>query len=181
MAVVLPRRSGGLAPLSRTLDALVGQLELLDCDLAPLRVEIGAVPLGGPGAHEVPPRHLVALLVEQHDRAVLALEVALDHVAVPVVEVTVVPHPPLERDVAVLRESGELPHRGVVTAFPVVFDIDRALEAGDFPERSAHDAVDLDAEPETTVRVLDLPGRHGVVPPRAREVAPPPRLGDPAA
>src|SRR5262249_15949686 len=82
------------------LEAFVREFEHLDRDIGLLRVEIGGVVFGGPSPDEVPARHLLALAVEQDDRAILALNVALDCSAMPVVELPIVGHAPLELDVA---------------------------------------------------------------------------------
>src|SRR5688572_8725825 len=70
--------SGAATSISDSLEAFVGDLDRLDRNLICLRVEGRAFPFADPAAAEVPPHDFVPLVVEQHDRAVAAIDASLD-------------------------------------------------------------------------------------------------------
>src|SRR5262245_4213387 len=114
-----------MRPVSGPLQALVGQLKGLDGRIAFFGVKVGSVVLAGPSPYEVPTRHLFAFAVEQDDRAVLALQFALDRLAVPFIEAAVVGDTPLKRDVAVLGQAGKLAHGSVLASLTVLDHVNR--------------------------------------------------------
>src|SRR5262249_1966748 len=124
--------------------------------------------LARPGTLEVPARDLFTFAVEKDHGTVLPLEVALDGLAMPLVEFAVVGASPAQRNVAELGLSGELSECRVLASLAVLDDIRRRIEPGCLVEGRPGDAVDLDQEVEIEERILDLAGvRHGDCP-RAR-------------
>ena len=115
-----------------------------------------AGPLAGPGVEEIPAHLLLALAVEQHDRSVLARRrrIAVGPLLVPLVELDVVGHAPLEGDVGELDLARVLARGDVLAAFAVLDHVDRRIEPADFLKRGAGDAVDLDEEIEIDVRIF---------------------------
>src|SRR6187455_362172 len=86
----------------------VSDLERLDRELARLRVQRWAFPLGGPAADEVPAQHRLAGLVEEDDRPRAAVGLAVHDGLPPVPEGEVAGETALEDDVRVLREPRQL-------------------------------------------------------------------------
>src|SRR5690606_22721532 len=106
-----------------------------------------------PGVEEVPARDLLPAAIEEDYRAVAAAYLAAHDVAMPLVELDVVGHPPLEDDVAVLGHPRQLPRRQVVAALAVLDHVGRRVEAAHLVEGGASDAVDLDEEVEVEVGI----------------------------
>ena len=125
-------RAAGIPAVERLLDleALVRELERLDRDLVAARVERRAFELHGPRVAEQPAQDGLPLLVEQRDRHVAALDLAVTHRLPPLEEVGAAGDPALQRDVRVLREAGKLAH-GVdpVGALPVLDHLDLTRRA----------------------------------------------------
>ena len=135
-------------------------LDRLDRDLVPLGVQGRTFPLGNPAVEEIPADDLGPVVVEQDDRAVPAIDVALDDGLSPVPQLGVLGDPAAEDDVRVLGQPGQLAH-GVGLAADPVFDHDRlALQAADLAEHRARDSVDLDEEVEGLIGIVTLRGRH---------------------
>ena len=109
------------------LEALVGELEGLDRDLVAARVERGALDLHGPRVAEQPTHDGLPLLVEQRDRHVAALNLAVTHRLPPLEEVGAAGDAALQLDVGELGEAGKLA-RGVdpVGALAVLDHLDLA-------------------------------------------------------
>src|SRR5512133_2304085 len=132
---------------SDALEAFVCQLQRLDCDLVPVRVQGGGMQLAGPRVVEVPANLLLAAVVQQDDRPVVAVEVPLDHALPPVPQLGVLRDAAFEDDVRVLRQPGQLAE--AVLRAGAVLDHDRlALEAAHLAEGRGGQAVDLDQKPE---------------------------------
>src|SRR4051812_18511080 len=94
------------------LETFVSDLERLDRDLARLRVQRWAFPLGGPAADEVPAQHRLAGFVEEDDRPGTAVRLAVHDGLPPVPEREVAGEAALEDDVRVLREPRQLARAG---------------------------------------------------------------------
>src|SRR2546430_4913353 len=87
------------SPRLGALDALATDGQGLDRDVVALGVEAGPVPFAGPSVEEVPANLLGAGVIQQHDRAILALDRPGDCRAVPVIELCRVGGAPLQRNI----------------------------------------------------------------------------------
>src|SRR5579862_8607563 len=107
--------------------------------------------LAWPRRYEVPTGDFLPLLVEHHDRAVLArfVDLAFLDLLAPLPHVHRVGDAALERDVVPLHSARDLLHHELPfwsTGF-VFDDVVFAAQAGAFTERTGHLALKLDAEP----------------------------------
>src|SRR4051794_17289081 len=138
------------------------QLEQLQRHFRSLGVEVRAVPLRRPRPEEVPAHLLLALEVEQDDAPVLALDLPLRDVPVPVVELAGVRQAPLQGDVGVLREARQLADGRRLVALAVLDGVVVGAEPGALGEPALPDSIDLDREAEATVRIDLLAIGHGL-------------------
>ena len=148
------------------LEALVSELERLDRDLVAEPVERPVREPDRPRVPQQPALDGVLLLVVQRDHDVAPQAAAVAHRVPPVVEAGVAHDSPLEDDVRVVDEAGELARaQGLVGALAVLDDVDSAFGQHDLAEAGDLVASELDAEVEVQVGVVTL-DRHGEPPSR---------------
>src|SRR5262245_64707185 len=125
----------------------MGDFHGLDGDLVARRIEARARPLRRPGVPEIPARLLVARLVDEDDRPVLSLHLSVDGLLPPFPQRRIVGTSPLQRDVRVLVQPGELA-RGehLLISLAVLDGILRRIETRRLAESTPIDPVDLDSE-----------------------------------
>src|SRR5438105_15486599 len=132
-----------MAPLRRSrhaLHAFVDDLHGLDRHVVALGVEIGRVILAGPRFRYLPARLVRARLVYDDDRDVLALDIAVDDLLVPVVDLLGIGDAPLQRYGAELGQAGELAHVRRIGSLAVVRRLHGGIEAGHFAEPALLDS-----------------------------------------
>src|SRR4051794_3661433 len=96
-------------------------LERLDRHFVILGVERRAVELARPGLAEVPAHRWLASLIQERDRAGLALGLAVEHLLAPFPQAFIFGEATLEGDIAELIEARQLAWGGVFVAI-AVFD-----------------------------------------------------------
>jgi len=144
----------------------VADLKRLDRDLIAFRVQHRPCPFARPTTAEVPAENLGAVVVEQDDRSVRPLDVAVQHTVHPVPERQIADQTALQDDVGELAKSGEFAGGERLVARAVLDRHDLGFEAGDFREAAfdgasvVADAVDDHQEVERAVRIVAQDRRH---------------------
>ena len=130
-------------------------LERLDRHLVAGGVEARTGPLGRPAVEEIPAHLLLAGVVEQHDRAVLALDLAVHRLLAPLPQSasSVMPH--FSEMLEYLFSPGSL--RAVSLSLPSRYSIGSWAESRPEPRGTRPlNAVDLDPEVESAIRIVPI-------------------------
>jgi hypothetical protein len=135
-------------------------VEALDSHFVAGGVKTRTGPFGRPTFAEIPSDFLGARFVELNDRAVLALDLAVDGLLAPLPELGVVRDTPLERYSRVLRQTWKLADGGGVGTFAVFNCVRADIEARALAESCTADAVDFKQKAVRTVGVFLFADGH---------------------
>src|SRR5215471_12867306 len=133
------------------------ELDTLGRHFGGRRAQLGTSPADRICVGEVPAPDLVALVVLQHDRAILPVDLSDRGVAVPTPEAFSIGETAAEDELRwIAHGAGQLMDEAVDAAFTVRLNFDFHFEAGDFRESTDNEPLDLDDESKRHVRIVTL-------------------------
>src|SRR6516225_8723881 len=157
--------SSATASSARAFDPLVRKLEELDDDFVTLGVEVANDVLDRPRlTHDEPALIGTTLILhDDDDLSAIARQLSRDDLPVPLVKLQRLRHALLQRDVAVLREPGQLAGVRWIGSLAVLDHVGSRCEGLHLAETGCLKAVNFETEAEVTIRIG---ARHDPLPSR---------------